>query len=95
MYVLMYLAGMKLRRDQPDLPRPFKVPGGKYGMYIFGGGGLVAVLFALTLCFFPPTELPISSPTFYTLFLLTGTILFILIPIIISSIMEKKRNIIS
>jgi len=92
MYVLMYLSGMKLRRSQPDLPRPFSVPGGKYGMYIFGGGGLVAVLFALTLCFIPPTELPIDSPTFYTIFLLSGTTLFILIPILISYIMEIKRN---
>ena len=66
----MYLSGIRLRLKQPDLARPFKVPGGKNGMYIFGGVGLAAVIFALTLCFIPPSELPIDSPTFYTLFLL-------------------------
>jgi glutamate:GABA antiporter len=91
MYVLMYLAGMKLRKSQPNLQRPFKVPGGKYGMFIFGGIGFIAVVFALILCFIPPSELPISSPTFYTMFLIVSTIFFILIPITISHFMNKKQ----
>lgn len=92
MYVLMYVAGIRLRKTQPDLARPFKVPGGKNGIYIFGGVGLAAVIFALILCFIPPSELPIDSPTFYTLFLLFGTSFFILIPIIISSVMGEKNQ---
>ncbi len=89
MYVLMYLAGIKLRKSQPDLPRPFKVPGGKNGMLIIGGVGFLAVIFALVLCFIPPSQLPISSPTFYTLFLIVGTFIFILIPISISKYMRR------
>ncbi len=89
MYVLMYLAGIRLRKTQPDLPRPFKVPGGKNGMMIFGGVGFIAVVFALILCFIPPSELPISSPTFYTVFLIVGTLVFLLIPILISKYMKR------
>ena len=89
MYVLMYLAGIRLRKTQPDLPRPFKVPGGKNGMLFFGGVGFVAVVFALILCFIPPAQLPISSPTFYTVFLIIGTSVFLLIPILISKYMKK------
>lgn len=89
MYVLMYLAGIRLRKTQPDLPRPFKVPGGKNGMMIFGGIGFIAVVFALILCFIPPSELPISSPTFYTVFLIVGTLVFLLIPILISKYMKR------
>ena len=92
MYVLMYLAGMKLRKTQPDLQRPFKVPGGKNGMFIFGGVGFIAVVFALILCFIPPTELPISSPTFYTVFLIVGTTVFILIPVFVSKYMKNHNS---
>lgn len=89
MYVLMYLAGIKLRKSQPNLPRPFKVPGGKNGMMLFGGVGFLAVVFALILCFIPPAQLPISSPTFYTVFLIVGTLVFLAIPILISKYMKR------
>lgn len=91
MYVLMYLAGIRLRKKQPNLIRPFSVPGGKYGMFFFGNLGLVAVIFALFLCFVPPSELPINSPLLYTLFLIFGTAFFLLIPIIITGVMKKNN----
>ena len=34
MYILLFLSGMKLRRMYPDLPRPFRVPGGRAGIYV-------------------------------------------------------------
>ena len=92
MYLLMYLAGIKLRKSQPDLERPFKVPGGKNGMQIFGGIGFIAVIFALILCFIPPTQLPINDPNVYVLFVVIGVLLFIIIPILISKYMNKKQD---
>lgn len=93
MYLLMYLAGIKLRKSQPDLVRPFKVPGGKNGMLLFGGGGFIAVVFALILCFIPPTQLPISDPKVYVLFVIIGVFSFIIIPILISKYMNKQQKI--
>jgi len=92
MYMLMYLSGIKLRKTQPDIPRPFKVPGGTYGMSVFGGIGFVAVAFAFVLCFIPPSQLPISSPTVYTLFIVSGVTIFVLIPILINKMMNKHKN---
>lgn len=92
MYMLMYLTGMKLRRTQPNLVRPYQVPGGKNGMKIFGGIGFIAVAFAFVLCFIPPTQLPISDPKVYILFIVIGVLLFVLIPLIISKIMSKKNT---
>lgn len=92
MYMLMYLSGIRLRKTQPDLPRAFKVPGGQYGMSVFGGLGFIAVAFAFVLCFIPPSQLPISSPTVYTLFIVAGVLVFVLIPIIINKIMNKKMS---
>lgn len=93
MYMLMYLSGIKLRKTQPDIPRPFKVPGGTYGMSVIGGFGFVAVAFAFILCFIPPTQLPINSPIVYTLFIVGGVSVFVLIPFIINKIMSKKNTV--
>lgn len=92
MYMLMYLTGMRLRKTQPNLVRPYQVPGGKNGMMIFGGIGFVAVAFAFVLCFIPPTQLPISSPNDYILFIVVGVLVFVLLPLIINKIMNKKVN---
>lgn len=93
MYMLMYLAGIRLRKTQPDLPRAFKVPGGNFGMMFFGGLGFVAVAFAFVLCFIPPSQLPISDPKDYVLFIVAGVLVFILIPIIINKIMNKNKSV--
>lgn len=93
MYMLMYLSGIKLRKTQPDIPRPFKVPGGTYGMSVMGGFGFVAVAFAFILCFIPPSQLPINSPLVYTLFIVGGVSVFVLIPFIINKIMSIKNNV--
>ena len=60
MYMLMYAAAIRLRYSQPNLPRAFKVPGGKVGMWIVAGLGFLAVAFSLLVSFFPPTQLPVG-----------------------------------
>lgn len=92
MYMLMYLAGIRLRKTQPNIIRPFKVPGGKNGMFVFAGVGFVAVAFAFILCFIPPSQLPISKPSDYVLFIVAGVLLFVTIPLVINKIMNKKSN---
>ena len=90
--MLMYLAGIRLRKTQPNIIRPFKVPGGKNGMFVFAGVGFVAVAFAFILCFIPPSQLPISKPSDYVLFIVAGVLLFVTIPLVINKIMNKKSN---
>ena len=90
MYMLMYAAGIRLRYTQPQLPRSYRVPGGNAGMWIIGGGGFLAVLFAFTVTFFPPSQLPVGSPTLYTALVATGTVIFLAIPIIISVVMGRR-----
>lgn len=92
MYMLMYAAGIKLRYSQPDLNRSYRVPGGNTGMWLIAGIGFLAVLFSFAVTFFPPSQLPVGSPAFYTGLVITGTVVFLAIPLIISSIMEKKRK---
>jgi len=82
-YILMYAAAIKLRITRPDLPRSYKVPGGTFGMCALAGLGLVGVIFALVVGFFPPSNLPVGNPTLYVGLVSAGMIIFMGIPMII------------
>ncbi|MBN2479096.1 MAG: amino acid permease [Parachlamydiales bacterium] len=84
MYVLLYSAAITLRYTQPKVLRPYKVPGGNFGMWFVAGIGTIAVLFALIVGFFPPTELLVDRPSLYVWFLIIGAIVFFIAPILIN-----------
>jgi putative glutamate/gamma-aminobutyrate antiporter len=84
MYLLLFATAIKLRFSDPNVPRAFKVPGGNFGMIMIAGIGILAVLFAYIILFFPPSNLKVGSPEFYVGFLVVGNLLFILLPIIIN-----------
>lgn len=92
MYLMMYAAAIRLRYTQPDLPRSYRVPGGRIGLWIIAGGGFLAVLFSLVVTFFPPSQLPVGSPTTYTLLVAAGTLLFVSIPLVISRVMMRRMH---
>jgi len=83
MYMLMYASVIKLRYTQPHLPRPFKLPGGKLGLWLIAGTGFVAMLFSFVVAFFPPSQLPVGSALFYTFLVILSTIFFSSIPLLI------------
>jgi len=79
MYLLMFAAGIYLRFSQPNRPRPYRVPGGHYGMFIVGGLGFIGSLIAFLFSFIPPSQIAIGSSTVYvgTLVILTVVIVSI------------------
>ncbi len=83
MYMLMFASGIYLRFSQPDRPRPYSIPGGKVGMFFFGGIGFIGSLIAFLFSFIPPGQIAIGSPTTYVVLLIVLTIIFVLIPFII------------
>lgn len=66
-YVLMFSAFLKLRYDQPNRPRSFKVPGGKFGAWLVGGIGIISSIFGIVLAIYPPTQVKaeVGSPVVY------------------------------
>jgi glutamate:GABA antiporter len=80
MYLIMYVAAIRLRYSQPNKARPFKVPGGNFGMWFVGVVGLLGALVALVFSFIPPNQISTGSPVIYVGILLVGCAVFVAIP---------------
>jgi len=76
MYALMFLAAIVLRFKRPDVARPFRVHGGKLGMIIVAGLGLITSLFAIIIGFVPPAGQETGTLLRYEMILCGG--LFVL-----------------
>jgi amino acid transporter len=83
MYILMFLAAIRLRYTRPEVERAYKIPGGKVGMWLVSGVGLVAGLFTMVIGFFPPAQVPVGNTMQYVATLAVGLIIIVLIPLII------------
>src|SRR5271165_2955160 len=76
MYVLMFIAAVKQRRNQPDHPRGYKAPALVTQCII---GGLASVL-AFLIGFVPPSQFSHTSPLLYGLLILAGIVLLGVVP---------------
>jgi glutamate:GABA antiporter len=83
MYILMFAAVIKLRYTQPRLNRPYKIPGGKVGIWIVAGLGILSSTFAILIGFFPPSQIPTGNVYFYVLLLILSIVLTCIAPTII------------
>lgn len=82
-YMLIFLAALKLRYSQPDVHRTYRVPGGLFGMWLICLIGLAGVIFAFIIAFFPPTALKVASPKLYISVVTAGFIVFTAVPFVI------------
>ena len=83
MYLLMFAAAIRLRYSEPETPRPYRVPFGGFGMWLFAGVGFLGSLIAFVLSFVPPSQIAVGSPSTYVWILIAGNIVFVAIPLII------------
>jgi amino acid transporter len=90
MYVLMYLAAIKLRYSQSNVRRAFTIPGGKAGMWIISGWGIGSMITIFILALFPPTQANVESISLvvFEALMIAGTISVVLVP----QVIYWKRN---
>jgi len=72
MYLLMFLSAIVLRYKRPNAPRPYRIPGGNFGMWVVVMLGLLGGVFTLFIGFFPPAQLKTGNLLFYESFLVLG-----------------------
>lgn len=75
MYAIMFLAAIILRFTQPNRNRPYQVPGGKMGMILISGLGLVSCVFCILMGFVPPADQQVSLLQFELMLILGMLIL--------------------
>ncbi len=74
-YLLIFAAVIRLRYTQPHVERKYKIPGGKYIVWIVAGIGMSVSVVVFFLGFLPPSQIPVGNITIYEIILIGGTIL--------------------
>lgn len=83
MYILMFMAAIRLRYTHPDVPRAYKIPHPQKGIWIVSCMGIVTCLFIIALLFVPPGQIQVGNLFFYEAFLIFGLACMIALPLII------------
>jgi amino acid transporter len=82
-YFFIFASVIKLRYSKPDAPRPFRIPGGKPGIWLIGGLGLFGIVFSFLVGLMPTGGAYSGSQTIaYILGILIGTVLLAVPPLI-------------
>lgn len=91
MYLLMFLAGIKLRFKFPNHKRLFLIPGGLLGVTFVAGIGIVGVLTTFLVSFMPPQDIDVGSVVNYEYWLVGGLIIMCLPPFIAQALEHKFK----
>ncbi|MDE3046127.1 MAG: amino acid permease [Verrucomicrobiota bacterium] len=83
MYILMFLAALRLRYKKPHIPRLYQVPGGLPGLWILCLIGIAGSAFGFVISFFPPSQLDTGAILPFETFLIGAAILFCGLPFLI------------
>lgn len=92
-YVLMFVAFLKLRHDQPNRPRGFRVPFGKVGAWVVAGVGTAACVFGIVLALFPPAQIEaeIGSGPLYDIIII-ALLAFVFLICVVMYRASRKHN---
>lgn len=90
MYLLMFAAAIRLRYIKPNVERAYRVPGGKMGMWIVAGLGILGAGATFIIGFFPPAQITTGNTFFYVVFLIGGILIACLAPSVILLFRKPK-----
>ncbi|MDP3561667.1 MAG: APC family permease [Legionellaceae bacterium] len=92
MYVMMFIAAIRLKSKHKNLPRPFAVPGGRGGYYFTCFLGLFGCIVTLIVGFFPPEEATGIGGANHFRFIFTCGILIMLLPAFLLYWRQKRNS---
>lgn len=85
MYIMMFLAAIRLRYSHPHVPRVYEIPSPHKGIWVVSSIGLLSSLFCIILGFFPPQQIDVGNIYFYEGFLIISLLVMMAIPLYIHS----------
>ncbi|MBM3197644.1 MAG: amino acid permease [Chlamydiae bacterium] len=78
MYILMFLAAIRLHHQYRDRPLAFKIPGKTFGMWSTSLLGILGCTTTIVVSFFPPENILVGSHIRYLVMIAVANILAIL-----------------
>lgn len=91
MYVLLFLAGIRLRYKNPEVHRTYRLPGkNNIGMWIAGGAGIIGSLLCFFVGFLPPNQAAVEKPYVYAFTLICCILVSCCIPSLILRFKKKS-----
>ena len=90
MYALVFAALIRLRHTRPEVPRPYRVPGGLPGVWLVGGLGLLGCVASFLLGFVPPSQLATGDTAVYVLLLALATVVLSLPPFVFALLARRR-----
>ncbi|MBM3195010.1 MAG: amino acid permease, partial [Chlamydiae bacterium] len=92
MYVMMFIAAIRLRYTRPNVPRAYQIPHPHKGMWLISSIGIITSIFGIFLVFIPPAQFKDESVLTYVSFLMTGLISMVALPLIIHAFKKPSWN---
>lgn len=89
-YIAFFAAAIVLRNRSAAQPRAFKVPGGKWGIRVLAGMGMVTCVAGIAIGFIPPADVRVDNLWLYEGLLLGGIILFSVPPLIMDALAKPE-----
>lgn len=90
-YIMLFAAAIALRFKEPDVARPYKIPGGKWGMCLVAGIAIASCIIAIGLGFIPPAQVEVGDTTIFVSILVGGIVLLCLPALYINYYTRRKR----
>ncbi len=91
MYAILFAAAISLRYTKANTPRPFKIPGGNWGIWLAAGSGFLVSILIVLLGFVPPiNKVEIGDVMMYEGFLIIGMGI-ILLPVLLIHAPKRQR----
>lgn len=89
-YVVMFMAAIKLRYKRFDVHRTFVIPGGKIGLWVTCLIGLTSCLFTIGIGFLPPSQVAVGNIYTYEWIMIIGVIMSCALPFLIYRLYRVK-----
>ena len=83
MYILMFIAAIRLRYTKPHIPRLYQIPHPHKGMWVIACTGLTSSILAFFIAFFPPSQINVGNLYFFEGFLIISLLIMMGIPLVI------------
>jgi amino acid transporter len=77
-YIFLFLTALRLRYKEAGKDRVYRIPGGKCGIWLVTGLGLLACVATFVLGFFPPAIIAVDNRVKFDMILLGGLLFFCL-----------------